>query len=343
MDTPLMRERVTQLYRNIDREYNRLLESYPGIEEFVPLFLRGPKLIEAHLCTDGVIVFEHRAPAFGIRFEESQLSAADFVKSLWVDSSFQMPVLPQPLPPLFHMSMGPIEVQEKRGMTISVIRAPWELMSVIGEITDPRWADETGIREAASRVVPFAAARLMHLKTTEPKEILERLQKIIAQFAAVLKQATVEEELQKFLESNPVVLSPTAVRVIPKHQLGAEYITDFVIEEAGREYTIVELESPTRPIFTKKDDFTAWATHAIGQVADWRDWIQENNSYARQSLSGITDPAGLVIMGRDAEMKERHRKRLIRRNADDPHIKLWTYDQLLQRARLTLDNLARMR
>jgi len=121
-----------------------------------------------------------------------------------------------------------------------------------------------------------------------------------------------ENELQKHVETHPYILSQQFAHchhVFPKIALGNQYETDFMcldIPSSGKEWIGVELESPQKNVITKTGRKTADLEHAIQQVRDWRSWVTDNLSYARQSKKqnglGLVDITprffGYVIIGR---------------------------------------------
>ena len=121
-----------------------------------------------------------------------------------------------------------------------------------------------------------------------------------------------ENELQKHLEIYPYILSQQfshCHHVFPKVSLGSQYETDFMcldIPSSGKEWIGIELESTQKKVITKKGRKTADLEHAIQQIRDWRGWITDNLSYARQSKEqnglGLVDISprfyGHVIIGR---------------------------------------------
>ncbi len=121
-----------------------------------------------------------------------------------------------------------------------------------------------------------------------------------------------ENELQKHLEIYPYILSQQfshCHHVFPKVALGSQYETDFMcldIPSSGKEWIGVELESTQKKVITKTGRKRADLEHAIQQIRDWRGWITDNLSYARQSKErnglGLVDISprfyGYVIIGR---------------------------------------------
>ena len=166
-------------------------------------------------------------------------------------------------------------------------------------------------------------------------------------FRRRLETATSEQDMQEFFEEHPTLLvQPLGGGhgrwVIPHKRLGAEHVPDFMIAEKsslGFEWTAVELENPSAPMFTKAGEFSRTADHAIRQIEDWRVWLGRNRDYAvrPRDASGLglvdidANVPGWVLLGRRGDLsgdtRERRRERSQRMG-----IRLHTYDWLLERA-----------
>lgn len=170
----------------------------------------------------------------------------------------------------------------------------------------------------------------------------------ITRFQRQLKRAKREQDLQSFLEREPMLLiqhlgGGHGRWVIPRQRLGAEHVTDFVIGDKcsyGFDWQAVELESPNARMFTRRGDPTSALIHAIRQIQDWRAWLTKNADYAgrARSQSGLglmeirPDLDGLILIGRRSSVDPAtHQRR--RQMAVDLKIEIHTYDFLLDNAR----------
>lgn len=163
--------------------------------------------------------------------------------------------------------------------------------------------------------------------------------KTINEFIELINMGAKEEEYQRYLETNPVFIDPLASHIVDKQRLGDDYITDFVVETLKGEYIAVEIEKPQDQIFNKKGDFTSNFTHAFGQVIDFISWIEKNIAYADKKLPGVSNPKGLLIMGRLKGMSEANLDKLKRFNKNSNSIEVLTYDDVLSRALSLYKNL----
>lgn len=158
--------------------------------------------------------------------------------------------------------------------------------------------------------------------------------------AAIDSSPDREEELQKLLAENPVLLDPFVIELYSKLQLGSDFITDYVIRRTNNQYVLVEIENSTDKIFNKNGSFSSSAMEAIAQVRDFQAWISDNLSYAQKKLPDIKHPEGLVVIGRSTSLSDIEKKRLYEENhSRRGHIKIVTYDDLLSTARSVHKNI----
>jgi len=150
-----------------------------------------------------------------------------------------------------------------------------------------------------------------------------------------------EEEYQRFLMENPVLIDPLASEILSKKKLGLEFVTDFVVRRLDNEYVLVEIERPQDSLFTGAHDFTSRFTHAIGQIIDFQEWVDQHGEYARTLMPGISSPRGLLLMGRRSQLSDRQASKLKRYSLTLSALDILTYDDLLERARNFYRNIHR--
>lgn len=126
------------------------------------------------------------------------------------------------------------------------------------------------------------------------------------QFLELIDSRAREEKIHQFLVDHPEILHAAMHRsdqIITKPSLH-RYIPDFAAGIEGRSlrrwsWTLIEIEPAEFPLITRSGSPSAKLTHAVKQVADWRNWISENTAYARTILPDITPAChGLIIIGR---------------------------------------------
>lgn len=149
-----------------------------------------------------------------------------------------------------------------------------------------------------------------------------------------------EEELHQFLFNHPIFLDPLAVEIRSKHELGSEFITDFVIKRINNEYVLVEIEKSNDRLFTQKGIFHSELTEAMAQIRDFQSWIHDNIAYAREKLPGIRRPEGLLVIGRRIGLNQDLEKKLDEENfSRRGHLKIVTFDDLLGQAQVIYKNI----
>ena len=178
-------------------------------------------------------------------------------------------------------------------------------------------------------------------KKAEREDILYKLEKVIKDFERLLEISHKEEEIQKFLKKNPILIQPCN-QIIPKQKLGEDFVTDFVlvnILDQGVIYTLVEIEKPSMRVLTKKGEFSAEFKHAERQILDWKIWIQNNQDYLQRKLKDFRNPKYLIIGGRSKNLSENEKRRIRIWNDSHKDIKFLTYDDILERAKELLKSL----
>ena len=169
----------------------------------------------------------------------------------------------------------------------------------------------------------------------------------VADLKGTIETATVEADLQGYLEANPRMLvqhlgGGHGRWVLPQARLGSQHVPDFLISEedsTGRSWMAVELEGPQRPMFNRSGDPSRFLWHAVRQIIDWRVWIECNRDYAirdpEQSGLGLADISpslpGLIVIGRRSDEDEQRRlfRRALARQLD---IRIHSYDWLVDTA-----------
>ena len=167
------------------------------------------------------------------------------------------------------------------------------------------------------------------------------LQAVCGQFEALLDQNPAEEQVQQFMESNPLVLhqfSPD--RVFFKSPILTTYKTDIAVLTSKRELLLIELERPSTRLLKKDGGIAATMQHALDQVRDWLHMIDEHRAAVLKCLNlqpeEVSTIRGVVILGRDRDYRGDHLRKL--KWTDFGRIAFFTYDDLLR----SLVNLTRM-
>ena len=173
-----------------------------------------------------------------------------------------------------------------------------------------------------------------------------RIDAAIEAFARMIDRADVHEkrDVHPFLAEHTYFLHPALETIVsePTIGVGTEFRPDFIIREATGDYILVEIENPKQPLFTKRGDFTAEVSHAVQQVEDWQEWLEQNLPTAQRHYPDIVSPRGLIVMGRHANMGQKERQKLSRRNINTRgRLEIITYDELIASSRAYLAGVRR--
>lgn len=207
-----------------------------------------------------------------------------------------------------------------------------------------RQAENSAARHNASS--GWSMAKCQDLSEFKTENIVS--ENDIAELEAVITTAKDESPIQKFLEENghllTTLLGGKERYCMPRKRLGGEYIPDFIIgdvDSLGFRWILIELETPRSGIYlTNGLQFDEKARKGISQVIDWRNWLSNNISYARQRRSedglGLFDirekSDAVVMVGRRSKMPEtKNAQRQEYRQSNNIHIH--SYDWLLETLR----------
>jgi hypothetical protein len=105
---------------------------------------------------------------------------------------------------------------------------------------------------------------------------------------------------------------------------------------------LVEIESPLRELFRKDGQQREELTHAWNQILDWRVYLENNLSAAREGLglSAIsTNPKSMIVIGRSSTLSEENRLKLTTLQNQIPNLRILTYDELISSAKAIAENL----
>jgi hypothetical protein len=141
------------------------------------------------------------------------------------------------------------------------------------------------------------------------------------------------------LKSHPELICATYEVAWSKVQFG-DYVSDFVFREPGNDYLLVEIEAPHRKLFRKNGHARQELNHAIGQIDDWIQYLQDNKGKVECDLGlvGISaTPRKLVVIGRSESLTGANRQKLTVMQSQNPRLSIVTYDDVIERARLNLE------
>lgn len=338
-------------------------ERYSSIPAEWPDYLTGCRRVEIYLARDGVVVARYmdEQDYYNVHAEGTNtiLEIAATCASDWD----QMET---------HLRSGGLSFQSPKGEAYAVqirrVRAdPLDkrsgseyehddvgkiLSMVITDAFDTEiWGSPLGHAEASSDIHTFVAAHLLGIEPSEnqsdvadlERQAYEKYESMIVGFRDLLLSGPKEEPLQQYLANNPALLALDAARILPKFALGNDYITDFVLELAARQYVFVEIEAATHSLYTqernpRKRKPSSGLNTALQQVEDWQEWMARNHGYVEDKLPDILYPEYWIVIGRTPK-ERRDRRAVEQRKRNLLPIRLFTYDDLLMRAERQLENL----
>lgn len=212
-------------------------------------------------------------------------------------------------------------------------------------------ATEAVLRSLAVATVEAAASQ--NYPSNRPIEIevsadkcTELMRELVETDPRLIDRADVHEkrDVHPFLAEHTYFLHPALETIVsePAIGVGTEFRPDFIIREATGDYILVEIENPKRTLFTKRGDFTAEVSHAVQQVEDWQEWLEQNLPTAQRQYPDIVSPRGLTVMGRHVNLGQKERQKLSRRNINTRgRLEIITYDELIARTRAYLAGVRR--
>ena len=238
--------------------------------------------------------------------------------------------------------------KERKFLLRNEMRLPigWECIEVFPFPDIVQWKPEYASIWAENDLLASVVAnqfRDRQLSNLDPNAAARtEFAKLLAEYKQLLDSDPEREEiLQSFLKEHPLLLCPAHIRIKPKLPIGKN-VTDFVFQEANRDYLLVELEPSTDPLFIKSGDTSSQLNHARNQIVDWRRYIEDNLHTVQKELDlpGISaNPRGLVVIGRSHSLNDDNRRKLVSIENDSPKTKIMTYDDVFANAKAIVENL----
>lgn len=168
---------------------------------------------------------------------------------------------------------------------------------------------------------------------------VSRLRNIYKEFSGLLDGCLKEEEYQKYINSNSILLHQFPARkFLIKPRILSKYVADYGIVTPSKELIFIEIEKPTTRLMKKNGAVASDLSHAIDQVSDWLHVAAEHRVALLDDLgidrSLVSRIRGVVIAGRDKGYDAADLRRLKAR--ENHSITIMTYDDI----RFALDILA---
>lgn len=186
---------------------------------------------------------------------------------------------------------------------------------------------KTGLHGLLRRNVNQATAPGVSTERLYERTVLERS---CRELLALVNGNVKEEDLQQFLELNPIFFHTfLPKKIFFKPRVLTRYVADFALVNERDELILIEIERASLRLLKKDGDATAALTHAFNQVRSWVGVFSDHRAAALDGLSlkldEIAKVRGVVIAGRTPS-DEGSRKVL--RAFSTPEIELFTYDDL---------------
>ncbi|MGO9003795.1 MAG: Shedu anti-phage system protein SduA domain-containing protein [Limisphaerales bacterium] len=171
---------------------------------------------------------------------------------------------------------------------------------------------------------------------------LAQVEKDALEFKSILDRNAPEAHVHDFLAThsyffNGILRMFGCSPLYSKVKLGSDYEVDFAFFDTGSfgpEWSLIEIESPTRSLFTKSGNPSAALTHAIQQVRNWQDWVHDHLEYAKKIMPQIDYPLGHIFMGRRNDLTPLSKKKMRRLLHDHRQIlRIRTLDWFVDSAR----------
>jgi len=145
-----------------------------------------------------------------------------------------------------------------------------------------------------------------------------------------------EPELQDFFLNNPIIIDRRITKLIPKKSLGGENYPDFIAVLHNKQHILIEIETPTKRLYTRNGHPTSEFSQADQQIQDYLRWTNEDKDYLRKPMREIPLPdmsventSGLLIIGMRKNLSPEEERRLERRKFECKNYRIETFDELL--------------
>lgn len=222
----------------------------------------------------------------------------------------------------------------------------WECIEIYPDTGLAVWNPEYASNWAESDILAAVASKQfeeLHFQTLDPKAgARKHYAELLNQFRTLLdSEPDREESLQSFLRDHPILLCPAQTKMWPKLQLGGKF-TDFVFRDATSDYLLVELEKSTHALFRDDGHAKAELNVAIGQITDWKQYLEDNLRTVQYELglTGISaNPRSLAVIGRSQTLTAENRRKLRAMEVAQPKLRVMTYDDVYDNTKAVIENL----
>ena len=143
---------------------------------------------------------------------------------------------------------------------------------------------------------------------TSNKPDLQCYEEAIRGYEALINKPAVDEpELQSYFELYPILLYRGFKRVYAKKSFGGEAIPDFTAILHNNAHILIEIEKPSKQLYTKKGYATTEFSEAEQQVLDYMQWVNTEIDYLRRRglpKISVENLRGLLVIGMRKNLTE---------------------------------------
>ncbi|MDB5601161.1 MAG: hypothetical protein JWN71_3205 [Xanthobacteraceae bacterium] len=147
-----------------------------------------------------------------------------------------------------------------------------------------------------------------------------------------------ERVFQEFFTQHPQFLDPMAAEIWPQPNLHGAQFPDFVIRRFDNSYVVVEIEAPGKMMVTSENQLSAYVTHAVAQVTEYRRFL-ERIPGAEQHFPEIDEVSCLVVVGLEASLNDKQRQALRNENRQRHALQVVGFDWLAKRSEAIRQNM----
>lgn len=188
--------------------------------------------------------------------------------------------------------------------------------------------------------------RIVHKREeliSKKKPELDEYEKVVQNYEEKINNPEVKEpNLQDFFSEHPIIIDRGIKKIFPKKSFGGEGFPDFIAVLHNGKHILIEIEVPTKEIFTKSGHQTAKFSEADQQIQDYLRWANEEKEYLRKrELPNISieNTSGLLIIGMSKNLNSEQKKRFERKKFECKNYNIKTFDEILMENRQTINSI----
>lgn len=182
---------------------------------------------------------------------------------------------------------------------------------------------------------------------SEGKPDLNKHENAIQEYKKLINNPEVKEpQLQDFFTKNYSLINLEIKELIPKQSFGGEFFPDFVAILHDLRHILIEIETPTKKLYTNKGNPTKEFSQAEQQLHDYLRWANANIDYLRKNdrkkpLPDISmeNTSGLLIIGMIKDLDLVLKKKFVMKNFACNHYEIKTFDEILSQNQQQITNL----